>query len=160
SAADGFYRIERRQTGRIEHVGAGLLEGLEALDGVVEVLPAMEEILGARRQGEGEGELPRRLDGGGQTLQSVAEIIDRLSLIAARTLDRAADEPGSGRQPHRLGDGRGVVTEAILEIGRDREIACGDEEAAMRHRVIARHRAVLAAEREGETGAGGGERLE
>src|SRR5215831_9619232 len=78
SAANGFDRIERRQTGRIEHVGAGLLEGLEALDGVVEVLPAMQEILGARRQGEGEGELPRRLDRGGDAFRRVAEIIDRL----------------------------------------------------------------------------------
>ena len=61
-----------RRPGRVEHVGAGRLERLQARDRVVEIGVAADVVLGARGQHEREAELARRLGGGGDPLGGVA----------------------------------------------------------------------------------------
>src|SRR5581483_10789386 len=66
--ADLAHRRDIAQARRVEDVGPRLLEGLKAADRVLEIGPAMEEILGARRQREGEGQRAGGFDGGGDAL--------------------------------------------------------------------------------------------
>jgi hypothetical protein len=51
------------QARRHQHVGAGLLEGLQPLDDVVEIRVAAQEALGARGQHEAERQRARSLRG-------------------------------------------------------------------------------------------------
>ena len=46
------HRVQARQGGREQHVGTGLLEGLQAADRVVEIGNAANEVLGPRGQRE------------------------------------------------------------------------------------------------------------
>ncbi len=46
-------RFQAWQARRIQHIGPGFFEGLQALDGVIEIRPPMEKIFGPRRQHEG-----------------------------------------------------------------------------------------------------------
>ena len=87
------------QAGRIQHVGARGLERLQPLDGVVEVLAAVQEIFGARRQRERERQCARRLDRRLHPLDREREIVDRVARIAGHILDRAADAPASAASP-------------------------------------------------------------
>ncbi len=74
----------------VEHVGAGFLERLQTLDGVVEIDAAVEKVLGSRRQCEREGQRSGRLDRRVHALNRELEVVDRLVRIAARVFDRAA----------------------------------------------------------------------
>ena len=120
----------------------------------------MQEILGPRGEREREGESPRRLDRSGDALDGVGEIVDRLLGAPARILDRAAAEPGLGRQLDGERDAGGRIGVAVLEVGRHRQRRGVDDRAGMRQRLVAGDRAIGAAETEGAAGAGGGERLE
>src|SRR6185312_16484655 len=104
-----------------------------------------------RRQGEGEGQPPRRLDRRGDALGGEARIEDRLALVARRILDRATREARFGGEAHRLGDDFRRFAEAFFEIRRNRQRARGDDVAAMGERLLAAYRPIRAAEREGET---------
>jgi hypothetical protein len=128
-------------------VGAGLLVGLQALDRVVEVRIAAQEILAARRQGEADAERARRLGRRRDALDRLAEIVERPVLVAGRVLDRAADQAGRAGQPHGLGGEARRMAEAVLEIGRDRQLDRVDHGARMRQRLVARDLAVAPSER-------------
>ena len=58
--ADRADVLDVAQARRVEHVGAGLLEGLQPRDRVVEVGAAVQEVLGARRERERERQRARR----------------------------------------------------------------------------------------------------
>src|SRR5262245_12015223 len=88
------------------------------------------------------------------------EIEDRLVLVAARVLDRAADEPGFACEPDGFGRGAGRVAEAFLEVGRDREIGGDYDGARVGKSLVAGHGAVAPTERSGAGTARGRERRE
>ena len=88
------------------------------------------------------------------------EVVERLRLVAGRILDRAAGEAHAGRETDRLRGGRRLVGEAVLEVGRDRQVGRFDDGARVREGFVARDRAVAPAERAGVRAARGGERLE
>ena len=60
--------LDPRQAGRVEHVGAGLAVGAQAGDRVVEVVAAVEVVLGARGEDEVDAAGVRRLGGRGDPL--------------------------------------------------------------------------------------------
>ena len=60
--ADGLDLLRAEQRGGVEDVGSRLLEGAQPGDGVIEIRVAAQEVLGARRQGEGKVERPGGLD--------------------------------------------------------------------------------------------------
>ena len=72
----------------VEHVGAGLLEGLQARDRVLEVRVVADVVLRPRREREREVESPHRLDSGLDALDRMAELVD--AALQVVVLDRAA----------------------------------------------------------------------
>ena len=117
--ADGADVLDVAQSRRIQHVGARLVERLQPLDRVVEIAPAVQVVLGARRQRERERESRRGLDGSRDALDSLSERIDRLARLRRRVLDRAADQAGRRGAADGLGDAFRVVAEPVLEIAVD-----------------------------------------
>ena len=69
--ADRAHGGQVGQARRHEHVGAGLLEGLQALDHVVEIGLAAEEALGPRGERERKRQRARRLRGGRHALDGL-----------------------------------------------------------------------------------------
>ena len=78
---------------RVEHVRAGLFEGLQPPDRVVEVEAPVQEVLRPRGQHEWHGQRPARLDRGLDALDGEREVVDRVLRVSGRVLDRAADDP-------------------------------------------------------------------
>ena len=60
-----------------EDVGPGLLVGLQAGDGVAQVLPAVQVVLGAGRQDEGHGAAVGGFRGRPHPLGRVGQLVDR-----------------------------------------------------------------------------------
>ena len=81
-------------------------------------------------------------------------------MCAAPILDRAAGEPELACKAHRLGDTCGVLGEAVLEVGRHRQLGCDDERRAVRQRLIAADAVVRPAEAGCAAAARRRERLE
>ncbi|MDT4861498.1 hypothetical protein FQZ97_961060 [compost metagenome] len=106
------------QARRVEHIGAGLGERHQALDGVVQILAAMEEILRPCRQGEGEWQRTRRLHRRANPLDGLIQRIDRLVHAAAGILDGAADQADGRRHADGFGAAFGLVAVAVLQIRR------------------------------------------
>ena len=158
--ADCFHRLDLGQAGRVEHVRAGLLEGLQPLDRVVEIGPAPQEILGPRGEDEIALQRPRRLDRRRDALDGLGEIVDRVARVAGMVLDRAAGQPGRLGGEDGLGGTFRAVALALLQIGRDRQIGRRDDVAAMVDHLLEADTAIGQAAREGIAGAGRGERLE
>ncbi len=113
------------QSRRVEDVGAGLLERLEAGDRVVEVGVAADVVLGARGQHEGPAERPGRLHGRRDPLERVPGVVERAGGVPV--LDRASRRPACGRPQHRVRGGLGLGAVAVLEVGGDRERSRGVE---------------------------------
>jgi hypothetical protein len=90
----------------------------------------------------------------------VLEGVERGPLVAARILDRAADETCLGRQPDRLGDLLGGGGEAILEIRRDWQRAHRGDAARVLQRFGARDLSIETAEGRSARGARGCHRPE
>jgi len=108
--------IERPQSRGIHHIGTRGSEGLEASDGVVQVVDSMQKILRARRQREREGQRPRCRDGFRNALHSVGMCVNWMALVASGVFDGAADQTRVRREANGFGDNLGVVTKTILEI--------------------------------------------
>ena len=155
-------RVHVRQAGRVEAIRARLGEGREAADRVVEIGPAMQEILRPRGEHERMRRRPRGAHRGGDARDRVVEIMQRAGAIGRRILDRAAAEPGCRGVTH----GRGAILRRrpvpVLEIGRDRQRGRAHDVGPVADRLRARHRrlAVPPPEHEGEPGRGAGERRE
>ena len=69
-------RVDHRR--REEHVGAGLLVGLQPGDGVGQVLAAVEVVLGPGRQDEGDRARVGGLGGGAHPVGGVGQLVDRV----------------------------------------------------------------------------------
>jgi hypothetical protein len=82
--------------------------------------------------------------------------------VARGVLDRCAREPGRTGERDRLGDACGIVGEAVLEIGRDRNVdGLGDRaRVGERERAVDGVWSVAQAEREREARARRRERIE
>ena len=100
------------------------------------------------------------LDGGGDTLDGVVEVVDRPPGIAGGVLDGAAGEAGFDRQADGLGDAGGSVAETVLQVGGDGKRGRVHDGAGIGEGVVAAGLPVGAAEGEGEAGACGGQGLE
>src|SRR5262249_48583547 len=111
-----------RQTWRIQHVRPGLLIRLEPLDGVREVGSTPEVVLRTPGYRERKRQSARHLHHGTDALDRSFEIVDRILRPASGIFDRAAPESGGGGQSKSLRDGRGVISEAVLEVGADRQV--------------------------------------
>ena len=146
--------------GRVEHVGAGLLVGLEPDDGVGEVAPTVEVVLGTGGDDEAAVAGVGDLDRGSHALCRRRRLVERIVGPAGEVLDREPGEPGTDGECGRLRDARGVVGEAVLEIGRHREVGGRHDGGGVRDRLVAGHGAVEATERAGEATARRGQRLE
>src|ERR1051326_192023 len=81
---------EIAQPGRIEHIRPGLLERLQAPNGVVEVGPAADQVLGPGDEGERDRQGAGHFERGRYPRDRAIEIVNAL---AAPILDRAADAP-------------------------------------------------------------------
>lgn len=129
------------QTGRVEHIGAGIGVGAQTPQGVVEILATMQEVLRAGAEGERKWQRTGRLDRGSNPLQRGGELIDGLSGAPAGILDGTTDQTGLGGQA----DGRGAVLRsiavAVFQVGGDRQIGGGDDRPGVFQRLSPAHRA-------------------
>ena len=157
-AAHGTDLVERRQAGRVEHVRAGGLEGLEPGDRVVEVGLAPDVVLGARGERERERQRAHRLDRGGHALGRVLQIVEPAGGIPV--LDRAADRADFGNTADRLRCRLGLGAVAVLQVGRDGEIGRRRQRRDVRGDLVERRAPVRPRQREREAGARRRERLE
>ena len=152
--------VSAAQARREQHVGAGLLEGAQAGDRVVEIVAPADQVLAARGQDHVRRALVCDLGGGGDALGGERELVDRAGRAAAVVLDREARQAGRDGAGGGLGDVLGAVGEAVLEVGRHRQLGRRGDRRGVRERLVAGHGSVQAAERRGETAAGRRERLE
>ena len=81
------------------HRKARRLISLQALDRVVQIGPPTQEIFCPPGQRERERQCPRCCSGGSDTLRRMAELEDRRVRIAARILNRTADQSRFRREP-------------------------------------------------------------
>ena len=73
-----LYGLARDEPRRVEHVGPGLLIGLQPGDRVVQIRTPAEKVLGPCREREREGQGAGGLDCGGDPLRGQAGIVDRI----------------------------------------------------------------------------------
>jgi hypothetical protein len=160
---DGIRQTFRAAAARFRGVFARAEERDPPLDdsaneGVVEVRSAVQKILGPGSERESERQGARRRDRGRDALDRVAKIVNRSLRIAARILDRAADQARLGREPDGQRGRLGGMAEAVLEVGGHRQRRRLDDHPGVRQGLVARDPAIPAAEAEGAAGAGRGER--
>ena len=149
---------DAREAGGIERVSARGLVGLEAGDRVVQIGIAADVVLGAADEHEREPEPAGGLRGGGDPLGGMAGVVEPAGRVVV--LDRAAHGAGLGDPDDRL---RGVLrlgAVAVLDVHRDRKIDRVGECAGVRDHLVERRLAVEPTQRERESGARRGERLE
>ena len=155
-------RREVAQAGGVEDVGAGLVEGLQPADGVVEVDAPVQQVLRPRRQHERDRQRPRHLHRRLHPLDREVEVVDRLVRLAGGVLDGAADHAGLGGEADHLGRGPRLVGVAILQIGVDRQVRGAGDEPAVVEDFAAAHGVgpVRASQRVGQAEARRRQRLE
>jgi hypothetical protein len=137
----------------------GFLEALQPADGVGEIVPPVQMVLGPCGEDEPVRPAVCGLGGGGHPIDRVPAAVDRVRDVAAEVLDRTAREAGRDRVVHRAGDGRRGVAEAVLEVGRHRERRRGHDGGRMRERVFAADRPVESPQGRGEPAARRRQRL-
>ncbi len=81
-------------------------------------------------------------------------------LVARGVLDRAADQADAGRLPDGLGSRFGRITETLLEVGRDGQVAGLDDLLGIGQRFFARDLAIALAQHARLGAARRGQRLE
>src|SRR5438067_12247890 len=89
--------LDGAKSGRVQHIGPGLLECLQTSDRVVEIRMVADVILGARRQGERKFEPTCRLGGRGDPLGGVMQVVEATGGVVV--LDRSADGARVGNTP-------------------------------------------------------------
>src|SRR5262249_6151794 len=111
------YLGEVSHSGGVQHVGAGLLERLQAPDGVGKVGVATEVILcpGCEDQA-GTGRVARGLGGCGDPISGLAYRVERGVSARGEVFDRAARQPGIDGRADGRRDVRGTVSETVLEV--------------------------------------------
>ncbi len=98
----------------------------------------------------GGGPAVRGLGGGRHPLGGRAELVDRVVLVPGEVLQRAAGQPGRGREPHRLGHAGRIVREAVLQVGGHRQGSGRRDVRGVPKGLIPGHLAVESAQRGGE----------
>ncbi len=146
-----------REARGVDDVGAGLLVSLEPSDGVREIAPAAQVVLGPRRQHQASLVGVRDLCGGRDPIDRSPELVDRVGELGVVILDGAAGEPRRGREPQRFRDAGGLVREAVLEVGAHRERRCRGDRRGVGQGLVATQSSVETPERPGRARAGGGE---
>src|ERR1700730_12666305 len=101
------------------HRKARRLISLQALDRVVQIGPPTQEIFRPPGQRERERQCPRCCSGGSDTLRRMAELEDRRVRIAARILNRTADQSRFRREPDGFGHNFRRVAKALFQVRRD-----------------------------------------
>ena len=101
-----------------------------------------------------------RIRGRRHSCRGERHLIDGVDRLAGEVLYRTACQPGGDRAPHRLGHSVGIIGEAVLEIGRYRDVDRIDDQTGVRERLLPSHQAVPPAERRREPAARGRQRLE
>ena len=119
--------IARPDAGRVETVGAGVREGLEPSDGLVEIGPPVQEAFGARREHHVAAGLVDRRARGLHARKREVEVVERIGVVAGEILNRQPGDAGLDAARHVLGDVLGFMGEAVLEIGVERQVGrCRD----------------------------------
>ena len=72
------------------------------------------------------------LGGGRHPLGGQHRVIDRDVSTPGEVLDRAARQPGAQREPDGLRDAVRIVGEAVLQVGRDRQVGRPGEPRGVR----------------------------
>ena len=147
------------QAGRVKHVSPGLLEGLQAFDGIVEVDPTPDQILCPCHERERHWQRARHLSARRHALDSVVEFVDA---FAAPILDRAPNNAHFGGVTQDRGSFLGIIGVTVFQVGVDRQVGGLRDDAAILQELGAAHGALAidAAQRVGHAEAGGGQCLE
>jgi len=159
-AADCPDLVEGGQAGRIEHIRPGFVESLQPSDGVVEIGPPAEEILGAGGEHEIGLQGARRADGGRDPLEGMGELVNRPGLIAAIVFDRTAGQSCGIRGKDGFAGTFWAVPLAFFEVGGHRQLDGAGKLAAVLDHGFEAHRTVFQSARESKPGAGRGQRRE
>src|ERR1700741_591981 len=125
--------VEVGKSRRHQDVGAGLLESLQALDGVVEVRSAAHEVLSPGR--ENKIMRARDLCRSGDALDCMLEVVD---LVARCVLNRATRQADARGEADGLRRRRRLVGKAVLQIRRHRQLGGLDDRARVLERLLAR----------------------
>ena len=153
--AQFFWAVERR---RVQHVGAGFCVGLKARDRVAQVRVPTEVVLGAGGQHQLHVPGMCRFGGRGDALGRLTDVVQPL-FARVPVLDRAAGEPGVEREADGVCDAGSVHGEAVLEIGRDGQLAGAHNRCGVCERLLAGDAVVEAPEARGVAAAGGRQRV-
>jgi hypothetical protein len=84
-------------------------------------------------------------------------VVNRVLVALGVVLDRAAGQPGRHRKADRFGHAVWIVGEAVLQVGRNRQVSAGRDPLTVAHRLVAADVAVGPAERGSESTARRGE---
>ena len=158
-ANDGFDIFLAGEAGSVEDVGTGFLIGLQALDGVSEVLTAMQVVFGARGKREGEREGAGGFGRGLNALCGEADFVNGVFGAAGIVFDGATDEAGGGGEADGFGAFLRGVAEAVFEIGADGQINRGCDGGDVLHHGVTTDAVIGFAGGKGEAGGGSGERF-
>ena len=120
---------------REQHIGTGLLKGLQAPYGVADIRAAVEVIFGACGQREWETEGARRNGGMTDALRGQFQWIDRIAAVARGILNRAADDAGPGGLQNGHGHVLRVVAKAVLQVRADGQRGDLAHPGQMRHQA-------------------------
>jgi len=129
---------------------------LQTLDRVVQVRPSDDEVFRTRGQGKAKRKVAHRFRGRADSLGGMPKLIHRTIHAPGHVFNRAANKPGlRGELDGFRYDLRGV-SEAILEIGADRQVGRRDHGGHVGHGFVTTNGAVGLPDGEGITSTGGG----
>ena len=151
-------RVCVRQARCVHHVGTGIGVCLQSCDGVGQVCPAIQKVLGTGGERERKGQIAHRVRCRGDAVHRLGQREDRGVRNPGGILDRPADQP-RGR---RFADGHGDVPDggaAVLQVCRNRQVRGRRDVGRVGQRLGLADQvgAVLPAEGEGQPGTGGGQ---
>ena len=139
------------QAGGVDAVGPGRPVGDEPGDGVVQVVAAVEVVLGPCGEHHRIALVGRR-GGGRDPLGGRCDRVDPPGRGVV-VLDRAAGGAGAGQQAHGLGDSGRIGGEAALAVDRERQVGGGGEAGDVGDELVARDGLVVSPQRPREPGA-------
>jgi hypothetical protein len=148
-ARDLLHRREIGQAGRHQHVGARRLEGLQALDDVVEVGFSAQEAFCARRQHERKRERVSGVNRSFHPTAAVSRSNSGASLLPVASSIEPPTRPTACRLPDGLGRRVGRIAKTLLEIADHRQVDRFGDGAGIRQRLLTRHLAIALAQHAG-----------
>ena len=148
------------QSGRVEHVSAGRLIGLQPAYRVGHVVAPADQILRPRGEQKRHWQAARDCRCRAHPRHRQVEVVNRVCGVAGEIFDRAADRARLGGEANCLGRCLRRMCETVFQVGIHRQVGCRDDVAAIGNHVVARNSAVGTAEHVGEAEACGRERFE